>query len=309
MPYINGCSADMNIPNWRKFAPYAITDEAGGFRHHLYSEAAGRLLTMCPSPQYWQTTIANVVERLVRELGVNGVYVDQVSAMEHEMCFNRAHGHPLGGGRYWADGNRDLMRKVRTAAGREVTITSEGTDEIYLDLVDANLTWAQPTDWEIPLMEVVYSGYTLFFGSPCDYGQSDRFFRYAQGQALIDGRQNGWMNLRLFSPKYERKVQFLKECARTRMASAKYLTYGRLIEPVMPLDAVPEFTEDAFGWYAKHRGSVPAAEARLWEAEDGSSAVFFANYTDERVPFRYRVEGRDAAVTLEPASVKVVELR
>ena len=320
MPYINGCSADMNIPDWDKFAPYANVDEAGGFRHHLYSEAAGRLLTMCPSQSYWQGTIARLVERLVGELGVNGVYVDQVSAMEHEMCFHRGHGHPLGGGRYWTDGNRELLRKVRNVAersGRQVTITSEGADEVFLDLVDANLTWAQPTDWEIPLMQVVYSGYTLFFGSPCDYQQSDLFFRYAQGQALIDGRQNGWMKLGLFDPKYERKVQFLKACARTRAASAKYLTYGRLIEPLLPLDAVPAFSEDVFGWNRRHRGSAPVAEARLWQAEDGALAIFFANYGEERVPFRYRIDpvrsgGQgtpvEGSVTLEPASVRVLEL-
>ncbi len=59
------------------------------------------------------------------------------------------------------------------------------------------------------------------------------------------------------------------------------------------------------------------AEGRLWRAEDGSLAVFFANYGDARVTFRYRVEPakfglKGAAVerseTLEPASVKVVEV-
>jgi Domain of unknown function (DUF6259) len=311
MPYINGSSADMNIPDWSKFAPYAIADEAGGFRQHLYSEAAGRLLSMCPSQSFWQGTIAALVERLVGELGVNAVYVDQISAMEHEMCFQRTHGHPLGGGHYWVDGNRELLRRVRNVAdraGREITITSEGADEMFLDLVDENLTWAQPSDFEIPLMQVVYSGYTLFFGSPCDYEQSDRFFRYAQGQALIDGRQNGWMNLRLFDPKHERKVQYLSDCARTRTKYLKYLSYGELVEPVTPLDPVPVFTEEVFGWDHKHRGTVPAAEGRLWKAEDGSLALFFANYGDERVRFRYRTAMTERTEVLEPASVKVVEL-
>jgi hypothetical protein len=120
MPHINGSSADMNIPDWDEFAPAAIVDEAGGFRHHLYSEAAGRLLTMCPSQLHWQGAITRLVERLVSEHGVNAVYVDQISAMEHELCFHRGHGHPLGGGRYWADGNRELLRKIRNVAERSV---------------------------------------------------------------------------------------------------------------------------------------------------------------------------------------------
>ncbi len=293
MPYINGSSADMNIPDWDKFAPYAIVDEAGGFRLHLYSESAGRLLTMCPTQLFWQSTISTLVGKLISLYGVNAVYVDQISAMEHELCFSRSHGHPLGGGRYWTDANRELLRKVRDVAqrdGRHVAITSEGADEVFLDLVDANLTWAQATDWEIPLMEVVYSGYTILFGSPCDYTQNDRFFRFAQGQALIDGRQNGWMNLRLFQPEFERKITYLRKCAQTRVANARFLTYGQLLQPIEPLQIVPTFSEDVFGWYQKHTGVVPVAEGRLWKSEDGSLGIFLANYADQQVPFEYRID-------------------
>ena len=293
MPYINGSSADMNIPDWDRFAPYAILDEAGGYRLHLYSETAGRLLTMCPTQLFWQGAISTLVEKLIALYGVNAVYVDQISAMEHELCFSRSHGHPLGGGRYWTDGNRELLSKVRNVAqraGRGVTITSEGADEVFLDLVDANLTWAQATDCEIPLMQVVYSGYTILFGSPCDYRQSDRFFRFAQGQALIDGRQNGWMNLRMFQPEFERKVAYLRQCAKTRVANAKFLTYGQLLQPIEPLQAVPRFSEDVFGWYEKHHGVVPVAEGRLWRSEDGDLGIFLANYGDQEVAFSYRID-------------------
>ena len=48
MPYINGSSADFNIPDFDKFAPYAILDEAGGYRMRFYGETSGRLLSMCP---------------------------------------------------------------------------------------------------------------------------------------------------------------------------------------------------------------------------------------------------------------------
>ena len=311
MPYINGSSADMNIADWEKFAPYAIVDEAGGFRHHLYSETAGRLLSMCPSQSFWQGTIAGVVERLVGELGVNGVYVDQISAMEHELCFQRGHGHPLGGGRYWADGNRELLRRVRNVAvrgGRSVTITSEGADEIFLDLVDANLTWAQPTDWEIPLMQVVYSGYTLFFGSPCDYQQSDRFFRYGQGQALIDGRQNGWMNLGLFDAKNERKVEFLKQCAQARVRYGKYLTYGQFVEPVLSVGrrAVVHgggfrLEPQASRLRAAGRGSFVEGRRR----DDGDLLRELRRRADS-VPLPDGA--RERFENLEPASIKVLDL-
>lgn len=301
MPYINGSSADFNIPDFDKFGPHAIVDEAGGYRMHFYSDGAGRLLSMCPSQEFWQNAISSLVQSLVEDYGVNGVYVDQISAMEHELCFNKNHGHPVGGGHYWVDGNRELLTKVRNMSGRKgrrPVITSEGTDEVFLDLVDGNLTWALPTDREIPMMEVVYSGYAIFFASPCDYTKSDRFFDYAQGQAFIDGRQNGWMDVDLFKPEHSAKADYLRQCGRLRVATKPYLVYGHLLGPVEPEKPVPTFTEEGFGFEKiKHTGTVPAAEGRLWQDENGHLAVFLANYIDQPVEFTYRIDPAEYGLT------------
>jgi len=292
MPYINGTSADYNIPDFDRFGPHAIIDEAGGYRMYFYGEASGRLLSMCPSQLYWQNTISSLFNSLVEDYGVNAVYIDQIAAHLHEFCFNKEHGHPVGGGRYWVDGNRDLLQKVRNfgeRSGRHPVITSEGTDEVFMDLVDGYLTWAQPTDWEIPMMEVVYSGRTIFFGSPCDLTHSDRFFCYAQGQGLIDGRQNGWIGLALFKPENSAKAEYLRQCARYRVATKQYLVYGRLLGPVTPEKPLPTFTEEGFGFNSQHKGTVPVAEGRLWQAENGRLAVFLANYINQPVEFAYRI--------------------
>jgi hypothetical protein len=295
MPYINGSSADFNIPDFDRFEPHAIVDEAGGYRMQLYSETAGRLLSMCPTQEYWQNAISTLVQSLVEDYGVNGVYIDQIAAIQHELCFSKNHGHPVGGGHYWVDGNRELLTKVRNMAGRKgrrPVITTEGTDEVFLDLVDGYLTWAQPTDREIPMMELVYSGYVIFFASPCDLTKSDTFFRYAQGQGFMDGRQNGWMNLDLFKPEHSVKAEYLRECAHLRVATKPYLVYGRLLGPVEPERPVPTFNDEGFGWGEKdkHAGTAPAAEGRLWQDEKGNLAVFLANYIDQPVEFKYRVD-------------------
>ncbi len=242
MPYINGSSSDFNIPDFDKFGPHAIVDEAGGYRMWFYGPDSGRLLSMCPTQLFWQNAISSLVNALVQDYGVNAVYVDQIAAHLHELCFNKEHGHPLGGGSYWVDGNRDLLTKVRNFAnrdGRHPVITSEGTDEVFMNLLDGYLTWAEPTDREIPMMETVYSGYAIFFGSPCDISKSDRFFCYAQGQALMDGRENGWMGLKLFKPENSNKVDFLRQCGRYRIATKPYLVYGRLLGPVEPQNVCP----------------------------------------------------------------------
>ena len=191
------------------------------------------------------------------------------------------------------DGNRDLLAKIQSFGdryGRHPVITSEGTDEVFMDLVHGYLTWADPTDREIPMMETVYSGYAIFFGSPCDITKSDRFFCYAQGQAFMDGRQNGWMGFNLFKPEYSTKVGFLRQCGRYRVATKRYLVYGRLLGPVEPQNRVPTFSEEGFGFGDKHAGTVPSAEGRLWQDESGRLAVFLANYLGQPVEFRYRID-------------------
>lgn len=296
MPYINGSSADMNIPDWADFEPHAAKDEAGGLRLHFYSDRAGRLISMCAHQAFWRDAIAGVVEDIFAQHGVGGIYIDQVAGLYHELCFDRGHGHPLGGGRYWVDGNRELLRKVKEVvhrAGREGVMTSEGATEVFLDVLDANLMWSDPSDREIPMMPVVYAGYTLFFGSPCDYRRSEDYFAFAQGQAFLDGRQCGWMDFGLFRPEHARKVQYLKRIGQYRVACRDFLTYGRLWGPVAPAAAVPTFREERMGWamYEQPRAAeLPAAEGRLWQAEDGRLAVAIANYVDREVDFAYGLD-------------------
>jgi hypothetical protein len=207
--------------------------------------------------------------------------------------------HTLGGGNYWARGNRDLLRKVKNVALRNdgrMVVTSEGATEVFFDKLDANLFWSQPSEREIPLMQMVYSGYTIFFGSACDYTRSDNFFRYAQGQAFIDGRQNGWMDLGLFKPEYRQKVDYLKQCGKYRLNTLKYLVYGQLLDPVTPTEEIDTFKDNGFGWgmYEKQRSAeVPCAEARLWKSEEGTLAVFFANYVDSEISFPYTIDPAD----------------
>ena len=286
MPYINGSSADMNIDDFEEFYPHAVKDEAGGLRLHYYSKRSGRLLSMCGNQVFWHEQIGNLVEKMRNEVCVNGIYVDQVSALYHELCFDPSHGHPLGGGSYWTDGNRDMMNKIKKIAQQEngdMVVTSECATEVFFDQLDGNLLWAQPSEREIPMMSVVYSGYTIFFGSPCDYKKSDNFFRYAQGQALIDGRQNGWMDLGLFKPEYAAKVDFLNKCGQYRIAALKYLLYGQLIKPVTPAGDPVTFSDEGLG-------KVPSAEARLWRAEDGNLAVILVNYVDQETEFSYSLD-------------------
>ena len=161
--------------------------------------------------------------------------------------------------------------------------------EIFFDLVTANLFTGQPTDYEIPMMQVVYSGYTLFYASRCDFRKSDHLFNFCVGQGFIDGRQIGWMDFDLFRPQFSKKVEYMKNCARYRMVTQKYLTFGQLWEPICPDNEIPVFKEEFLGG-GLHTANAPGAEARLWQAEDGKIAIFIANYLNENVEFSYTID-------------------
>ena len=293
VPYINGLSADSKIADWDKFDPYAIKDEQGGLRQKFYRDGAGRLTPMCPSQVPWHYTIAGLVDTLVGEYGTNGIYIDEVSCNSHELCFNKDHLHPLGGGRYWADGWRSSTRRSSTwpsaRAGRSWSRPRRPTR--------SSSTWCRPTSTpagrptrKFRLQEVVYSGYTLFYGSVCDFRKSDRLFNFSVGQGFIDGKQIGWMDFDLLrQPEFSAKVDFLRQCAQLRMASQNFHTFGRLWGPVTPTRPVPLFEEE-FREGGLRKGKVPSVEARLWQAEDGHLALFLANYAEKEVPFSYALD-------------------
>ena len=190
---------------------------------------------------------------------------------------------------------KELLKRIKNISHknkRDCVVTSEGASEVFFDVLDGNLLWSQPSEKEIPILQVVYSGYTIFFGSPCDYKKSDRFFVFAQGQAFLNGRQNGWMDLGLFQPEYSRKVDYLKKCGQYRVATRKFLTLGRLWGPIEPTNNVPAFRLDNLGWgmyEAVRTAQVPSAEGWLWQSEDGHLGVFLANYVDEEIPYGYTI--------------------
>jgi len=308
VPYINGLSADSKTYDWYKFDPHAIKDQAGGLHQHFYRDGAGRLTPMCPNQNFWHYTINNVVDSIINVYGANGIYMDEISCNSHELCFNPDHRHPLGGGRYWADGYRNLYRKTLNIAhqdGKEVVITSESANEIFFDLVTANLFTIHPSDYEIPMLQVVYSGYTLFYASRCDFRKSDQLFNFCVGQGFIDGKQIGWMDFDLFRPEFSKKVEYMKNCAKYRMATRKYLTFGRLWEPIYPDNRIPVFEEE-FPGGGVHTGTAPCAEARLWQAEDGKIAIFIANYVNQKVEFTYTIHPEKYG--LEDANYQVTEI-
>lgn len=89
------------------------------------------------------------------------------------------------------------------------------------------------------------------------------------------------------------------------MATKKYLVLGRLWGPIYPSNEVPAFEEEFLGG-GRHTGVAPAAEARLWQAEDGDLAIFIANYIDKEVKFSYSINPQKYG--LDTANYQISEI-
>ncbi|HIE51165.1 MAG TPA: hypothetical protein EYP85_05355 [Armatimonadetes bacterium] len=292
MPYINARLMDSRTETWQRDDAFRFCalNEKGEKRIEVYGSKVP-LTPMCPATKYWQDKINEIVGRLLRECGVNAVYLDQIAAAGPALCFNPEHGHPLGGGSYWVDGYRELLRRVQeqgAAVSPDVFFTTENNAEPYMDGVDAFLIWNPRHEAEIPLMTAVYSGYTTYFSSPVTRGTGDLSFCMAQGRDFVWGCQLGWMGFDLLRPEHRVKAEYLRTLGQYRAVAAKFLVEGELLGELKPREPVPQ----VHGRWNKWGGgtwpaNLPAVLGTVWRAPEGTIGLVLTNVSDEPQMFTF----------------------
>jgi hypothetical protein len=293
MPYINGRIIDVSNEDFDEYLPYCCKDQMGKHYIETYGNKV-KQAPMCCYTEFWQDKVTQIVERLAEEVGVNAVYIDQIAAASPVHCFDKSHGHPLGGGGWWVDGYRELLKKVQKVAhskGRDMIITTECAAEPFMDVIDAFLTWIKPDERSIPMITAVYSGYSIYFGSPAWFGHGDRAWIMAQGRAFLWGIQNGWMDFQLFRPEHAKKAAYLKKIGKCRVAAKKFLTFGELVDLIEPTNDVKTITE-AWPDHGNNprTATLPSIQGSVWKAEDGTLGIFLANYLEEDNIIEFEIE-------------------
>ena len=289
MPYINGRLCDPNSKTWNeeKGSQSAARQENG----EPYTEVYGSkvpLNVMCPYTDQWQEKIAGLVDRLVNEVGVHGVYIDQIGAAYPVECFNAEHGHPIGGGHFWVDGYRKLLNKVRARLPKDRMITTEEDAECWIDQFDALLLVNTPTSGPtpIPLFPSVYSGRTITFGFlyiPADDLQKSLPFRVKMARCFLYGAQLGWIQPQtIMAPEAAKEAEFLRNLARCRRSAHDFLAYGRFLGLVNVRGDNPRLKGEGSGSFGgSYEINLPAVMASAWKSEDGRTALALVNMSDE----------------------------
>lgn len=309
MPYMNGRLWDTELASWHYGSRDCTMSEDGTPNLEEYGRRSFGV--MCPSAADWQQCYGRYVVRLCDITKCSFVYLDQVTCSQPALCFNPAHGHPLGGGSWWAEGYRKMLEPVHAAlSSRNVPITSEGAGEFLFDVVDGYLLACAPREEDVPFYTAVYGGYATYFGSFLKAGTDFPSYYAVSARALLWGIEPGWYHCWPVEDKYRRWGDALAEMSRTRERAGDFLAYGSLEGDVGfsgRRETVERQWENPMGGTNVFHATFPAVMGTWWKDASGRRrAVALANLTDasREVAFERPFAG---TVKMDPYSVRVIE--
>ncbi len=319
--YMNQRLWCVNTPSWTREGAerYAVRERDGTVRKETYNVFNPEpCAPMDVSTKFWRDKYAGIADTVVKQYGIDGVYMDQ--AVLSLICWSADHGHPVGGGHYWMDGFRALAADLRKRNGTSLGLAGEGGGESWLPDLDAFLTlqvseerYADPASgWEpIPLFQAVYHQHALTYGTygsltypPYDELWPDstrppnamtlleekyrRQFLLEQARMFVWGMQPTIANLT--DEQFEKRpkeIGYLAALAKLRHANRAWLQDGAFV--VTPLSDAPvlDFTGSRISIYAARRGGAtevplhaPAVMTGAWRATNGTVGIALASIDD-----------------------------
>lgn len=240
---------------------YAIKDRQGKPLTHVYNIFTNKPLTnMCVGTKFWRNKYKITAGTLLKDYGISGIYMDQ--ACIQRTCYDPSHGHPIGGGNFWAQFSKQLTEDVRSSTDSPIALSGEGSCEAWIPSLDLFLSlqvsrerYSGVDGWDpIPLFQAVYHEYVLSYGSyssllmpPYDELWPERYrpstsdtlgdiyrqqFMLEQARSFVWGMQPMLANYHetlMRSRKPE--MDFILRLAKLRYGQLKYLQDGEFYRP------------------------------------------------------------------------------
>ena len=329
VPYINSRIWDMNSNSWNtehpewaaSKTPFLMFDDL--ISYSKWPTCAWQDLAiimdhwnenpfaiMCPTTTVWQNKLSGIVTRMVSELGVNGVYMDQTASCQPAYCFDPKHGHPLGGGHHWIEGNRkgiELTHEKARKINPEIILTTEDFAEPYIDIFDGLLACNASSILPdlIPLFKNVYSGYCLTYGRST--GSLGLALKMLNAQMFLWGEQMGWFDpniLDLTSPEAKYLKILCKSLAKESVK--RYLFYGEIVRPPKLDGGNPILS---YLWGAnKQSVEMAAVSHTAYKGEDGTLGLIFTNMDNTPHTINYTLDTKQYQLPQNKKySVKVID--
>lgn len=327
--YMNSYQWGSSAESWTREGaePYKALSYDGGDYSKVYNVFTGHSLTpMCLATEFWRDKYASIAAEAVNDLGVSGIYMDQLC--NSFACWNPAHGHGAGGGNYWIEGASELIDEIRgRTVGGNVVIGGEGHSEKLFPKMDLALTLQ--ASWErykytpnltiIPLFEAVYHDYAATFGSytsltyppydgkwpaelrpdDCEKLLPDEFntqFRLELAKTFVWGIQPMIANYHPFLRESRpQEMEFLRRLVLTRSRAHEYLCRGEMLRsPDIRSDTL-EIDNSKISLYAGRAGDmltqrklkVPALQFGTWRSPEGGVAIAVSNISESDQPLEF----------------------
>jgi hypothetical protein len=269
--------------------------------YNTYTEDA--CVPMCVATRFWRDTYASLAATAVRDLGVDGIYMDQACASM--LCYDPGHGHPPGGGAYWVRGSGQMANEIRTRTRgtKAVLLAGEGVGEAWLPHLDLMLAlqvsrerYAKSDDgWTtIPFFHAVYHSCAVIYGNyssltippydelwPAEFAPKEPLqlldrkfstqFYLEQARTFAWGNQPTLANY-LPSQRQTRpdEISYVLRLARVRQQGLKYLLHGTFLRPPALTNAWITFPVSRLSIYAGRKGKAEAAKTAAARNGEGN---------------------------------------
>jgi len=205
----------------------------GSVEEQVWRHGEGRFGTVCPMWKTYHDILSSFTGRLLNQYGVGAVYIDQIGFAVAKPCFDRSHGHVLGGGTHWREGYHTALARLRPDYVRAgAPITTEGMCECWMDVIDGYLNANVPTDDQVPIFTAVYSAYATAFGCRPSSSISAADFRRYQARTTLWGCSPGWVGPWVLDSAHVEHAAALYAAARFRKATREFLAWGSLEDAV-----------------------------------------------------------------------------
>jgi hypothetical protein len=264
-------------------------DANGNTISHVFNKFTNKSAAyMCMGTQFWKDKYSSLCDSAVNTYKVNGVYMDM--ACLSLKCYDKSHGHQVGGGNYWLENFSRITNQIRSSVNqdKELVLAGEGCGEVWLPYLDAFLTlemskerYAGTGGWEtIPFFQAVYHQFSITYGNysslteppydelwPKEYAPAEplklldkkfnKQFLMEQARSFVWGIQPTIAN---YKPNlaHERKeeIQYLLNLAKIRNQGLQYLLYGKFLKSPDIASPVEEFDISRLSIYAGKTGNT-----------------------------------------------------
>lgn len=279
MPYINVRLWSIDAKSYRKenASKASVWDEAG----KVVIENYGRpFAAMLPCSRLWQDKIVSICDTLALKYNVEGIYLDQLSAVGAIPSFNMLE-KTAGGGNYWAAGYWKMLDSIHsTLKAKPIFVTSESFTESYISRMNGGfLVWVAYGQDDIPLAQAVYGGRTNFWGRAFAEKDLEGDAYYTKlADMLTKGIQIGWLFDWLLKDNAKEQRDFTIRMAKMYdCALRKPFLDGHMIRPPLVHGMTGDITSN---WAS--RGSTipitrPAVMTAAWQCRDGEKTVLLIN--------------------------------